>query len=591
MRVITPLATFVAAALAVTACTSGAEDTPSDSDGDAGADSGRQATPAECITTPESTDTLATGSAAGDVLALTGEIFSCAGSVVLADENAFDTAAGAQLAAALDSPLLLPHADLASELQRLAPDQIHAIGAVDVPKLDPAVDVRHLTSDEATQQAADVLGTSEQVSPAGGTPDTASLIDTVAALNSGDRVVRPAIDDAAATPSTDDATANPEPAPVAFDVDVPEVISTGLASPDEAAAVWLVDASDPAAILPIATLARAANAAIIAIDRDDLLGYSEVSERLDDYAGTPTRVIGTLPDDADWELGLLTNGHQLPGGGYEMFTDDTPHRFVAYYGHPDSTGMGVLGQQSSAAATYDAMGSLLEEYDTGDATVVPTFNVIATVAHNGGSTGRPDDLFEANRPYYVDYSVMHPPERFAEYVEMADEVDGYVVLDFQPGRNSFLYQVQQYEELLRHPRVGVALDPEWRLGSGQTHLSQIGTASAEEINETIDWLADLVREEGLPQKLVLIQQFKTSMISDREDLTDREEIALVIQMDGEGQTALSQKDDSYQAIKAGAEDAHWNWGWKNFVERDTPRPNTPEETLSKDPQPVYISYQ
>jgi hypothetical protein len=186
---------------------------------------------------------------------------------------------------------------------------------------------------------------------------------------------------------------------------------------------------------------------------------------------------------------------------------------------------------------------------------------------------------------------MHPPSRFTEYVEYAAQIDGYVTLDFQPGRNDFLYQVRQYEELLRRPNVGIALDPEWRLGPDEEHLQQIGSVSAAELNEVINYVADLVRDEGLPQKLVLLHQFRTSMITERDTLADREEVGLVIQMDGEGQGGLSVKDDTWRAITAGTENAHWRWGWKNFLERDTPRPNTPAETLSKEPQPVYVSYQ
>ena len=40
----------------------------------------------------------------------------------------------------------------------------------------------------------------------------------------------------------------------------------------------------------------------------------------------------------------------------------------------------------------------------------------------------------------------------------------YVVLDLQPGRTDFLTQAKRYEPLLALPHVGLALDPEWRLG-------------------------------------------------------------------------------------------------------------------------------
>jgi hypothetical protein len=139
--------------------------------------------------------------------------------------------------------------------------------------------------------------------------------------------------------------------------------------------------------------------------------------------------------------------------------------------------------------------------------------------------------------------------------------------------------------------VSVALDPEWRLGPNQVHLQQIGSATAAEINTVIDWLADLVREEGLPPKPLVIQQFRLAMIQDRDELIDRDEVEVVIQMDGEGQAGLGVKDETWRVITAGTEDAHWHWGWKNFFVRDNPGPNSPEDTMSKEPSPVYVSYQ
>ena len=116
------------------------------------------------------------------------------------------------------------------------------------------------------------------------------------------------------------------------------------------------------------------------------------------------------------------------------------------------------------------------------------------------------------------------------------------------------------------PFVGLALDPEWRLQPDQVHLVQAGQVTAAEVNTVVDWLADLVRDNGLPQKMILIQQFQSRMILDRETLKQRPELQMVIQMDGQGPTPT--KDDTYFFLTEGTEDAHWRWGWKNFFEMD-----------------------
>jgi hypothetical protein len=139
------------------------------------------------------------------------------------------------------------------------------------------------------------------------------------------------------------------------------------------------------------------------------------------------------------------------------------------------------------------------------------------------------------------------------------------------------------------PHVGLALDPEWRLGPNQVHLQQVGNVSAAEVNEVVTWLADLVRDNGLPQKMLLLHMFRTSMITERETLIDRPELQVVIQMDGDGTEA--QKDTTWATLREGFEDAFWRWGWKNFFDEDEPGPPTPESTMAKEPTPVYVSYQ
>jgi hypothetical protein len=163
-----------------------------------------------------------------------------------------------------------------------------------------------------------------------------------------------------------------------------------------------------------------------------------------------------------------------------------------------------------------------------------------------------------------------------------------VILDLQPGRTDFLTQAKMYEEYLKEPFVGLALDPEWRLKPDQVHLQQIGTVTAEEVNTVVDWLANLVRENNLPQKVLLLHQFRTSMLQNREDIRAPEELAVVIQMDGLGR--LQTKYNTWNVLTDGWEDHPWRWGWKNFYDEDDPTP-TPDIVLDLIPTVVMVSYQ
>ncbi|HEX9889882.1 MAG TPA: hypothetical protein VGA69_10420, partial [Nitriliruptorales bacterium] len=253
------------------------------------------------------------------------------------------------------------------------------------------------------------------------------------------------------------------------------------------------------------------------------------------------------PDTLAWQLGTVERGDVLPGGGQTLFPGKL---LVALYGHPDGGALGVLGEQGVQGAVTRAQATAAPYTElTGDV-VVPTFEIIATVASRGP---------EARG----DYSRRTPIATLRPWVEAARAAGIYVVLDLQPGRTSFLEQAAEYEELLREPHVGLALDPEWRLQPDQVHLRQIGSVDAAEVNATADWLAALVRRERLPQKLFVVHQFKLSMIRDRPALDlGHPELAAVIHVDGQGGQAA--KDETYRALTQLDPPPHVRWGWKNF---------------------------
>jgi hypothetical protein len=121
------------------------------------------------------------------------------------------------------------------------------------------------------------------------------------------------------------------------------------------------------------------------------------------------------------------------------------------------------------------------------------------------------------------------------------------------------------------------------------HRAQIGSVGIDEVNAVIGWLADLTRAQALPQKLLMVHQFRVSMISGRERLdTSHDELAVVVHADGFGTPAL--KFATWTALHA-AEPANIHWGWKNFIDEDSPT-FTPAQTMAVGPtRPVFVSYQ
>ena len=333
--------------------------------------------------------------------------------------------------------------------------------------------------------------------------------------------------------------------------------------------VWLVDPAMPSAL---AAFGNQLGVGVVAME-GDLRALPAREREMIAGAGT-VALLSDLEDDAAWQLEVVRRGEEIPGGGLLMFGEGDGRRLVAIYGHPVTSALGVLGEQGPQEGV-ERLRSIMEGYGADGSNVLPTFEIIATVASAGA--GRDGD-----------YSSETARDVIRPWIEIAADNDVYVVLDLQPGRTDFLTQAKIYEEFLRLPHVGLALDPEWRLKPDQVHLRQIGTVDAAEINRVIEWLAAIVREEALPQKLLIVHQFRFSMITNRPLIETPPELAVLIQMDGQG--SLEAKYSTWNALTLESDADQFWWGWKNFYDEDSPTA-TPDQVLALTPVPVFVSFQ
>ena len=360
--------------------------------------------------------------------------------------------------------------------------------------------------------------------------------------------------------------------------------------------------TDERSLPPLAAPGPRPSLLVLATDRSDHLAAVATARaagaRVEIVPGGDPRTwpAGSARTPAEWTLALgpafgsaerlaprlavAAAGAQLPGGGQLAFSPGPPgppgRRMIALYGHPGTPALGVLGEQDLAASVARAQALAAEYQAVVDEPVVPAFEIIATVADAG--PGRDGD-----------FSAEATVEFLRPWVDAAEAAGLYVLLDLQPGRADFPTQARRYAELLARPHVGLALDPEWRLGPDERHREQIGSVSVEEINATAGWLADLTRDRALPQKVLMIHQFRTSMIVARERLdTSRDELAVLVHADGFG--SRNDKLTTWTALHE-AEPPGIHWGWKNFYDEDRP-PFTPTETMAVGPTaPVFVSYQ
>jgi hypothetical protein len=418
---------------------------------------------------------------------------------------------------------------------------------------------------EAATRAAD-LGVPLLLTAAGTTGPGEATQAEISRLGA-QQVIAVGAASAAAPPSGPAATPADDAAPAA---DTPVAVRRG-ESLDELLVLAL---DQPVSRAAVAT-ARAAGARVLLLPDPDPRTNADVITAL---AGQPVDRVLALgdafgPDDRlRQRVATAATGVLLPGGGQVLFPG---RRMVALYGHPGSRVLGSLGEQPVEAAIARAKSVAASYQPLVGEPVVPAFEIIATVASAGaGEDG--------------DYSRESSIEHLKPWVDAAGAAGVYVVLDLQPGHTDFLTQAKRYEELLKQPHVGLALDPEWRLAPGQVHMRQIGSVSSAEVNATAAWLAELTRTHTLPQKVLMVHQFRLDMITNRAALdTSHDELKIIIHADGFGSTGA--KFNTWRALHANEPPNVW-WGWKNFYDEDRPT-FTPGQTVAVSPSPVFISYQ
>lgn len=287
----------------------------------------------------------------------------------------------------------------------------------------------------------------------------------------------------------------------------------------------------------------------------------------------PKNVIAISDDpQVSWKIDVVREGAELPGGGFGIFDGK---RYVALYGSPLTNALGVLGEQGTEETIRRAADTAAQYTDLTEDTVIPTLAIIATVA--AGSAG--DD---------GNYSNEADVEQLRPLVQAAADAGQYVILEFQPGRSDYLTQIKMYEELLAMPHVGIALDPEWRLGPDELPLTRIGHVEIAEVNEVGQYLAAFARERRLPQKLIVLHQFQVQMLRDIDQLDQsHEQIAYLIHADGQGSQGA--KAGTWATLLENAPNME-HWGWKNFYDEDVPMLD-PAGTMAVEPTPYFISYQ
>jgi hypothetical protein len=261
---------------------------------------------------------------------------------------------------------------------------------------------------------------------------------------------------------------------------------------------------------------------------------------------------------------------QLPRGGRVIFPN---YRVIAFYGAPQDKQLGELGIGTPAQVGRKLIKQAAP-YARRTRPVLPAMELIASVAANAPG---PDGLYRTQQTAQV----------INRYLHAARKLKALLVLDIQPGHADFLSEAQRLAPWLGQPDVGIALDPEWHT-PGVVPGTQIGSVTAEEINQVSDYVAGIVRASHLPQKLFLVHQFTDGMIQGKERVLPRPGLAMTFNVDGFGDRP--NKLSKYAAFTAQTRGRPFADGYKLFYHEDT-NLMKPADVMRMQPRPDLVVYE
>ena len=247
---------------------------------------------------------------------------------------------------------------------------------------------------------------------------------------------------------------------------------------------------------------------------------------------------------------------------------------LAFYGHPRSKNMGILGRYSKESLN-EKLTALASEYRTaGGRSIRKAFYIIFGTVWPGGDIG------------IIQESLLK------EYIDFAQENDLLVFIDHQIGRFTPADSIRKMLPWLKYPNVHLALDPEWRT---TRPMQEIGTVSADEINQVQRIMEDYMTENQIPgERLLVIHQFNYRMISNREKIESNfSRVRLVHCADGFGTPPVKRSSYAYNAQAANIPVK----GFKLFYNSGIPGAGydspllSPKDVFELNPRPYIVMYQ
>jgi hypothetical protein len=246
---------------------------------------------------------------------------------------------------------------------------------------------------------------------------------------------------------------------------------------------------------------------------------------------------------------------------------------VAWYGNPWSQRMGILGRLDGTALAEGLKRQAAAYAPVTRKQVMPAYELVAIVAQaQPGKDGR--------------YRRRESRQVIDRMLREARAAGFKLILDVQTGRSTVLQELSYLAPYLQEPDVYLALDPEFSMGTDGVPGKRIGQMRAEEVNDAIVVLECLQKQYDLPPKVLIVHQFTTGMLPDKEKIWTSSVLDIVLSADGFGSPAL--KRHTYSMVLR--QHSLPFTGFKLFYIQDTDMLQ-PSQVFALTPPPAVIIYQ
>jgi hypothetical protein len=194
-------------------------------------------------------------------------------------------------------------------------------------------------------------------------------------------------------------------------------------------------------------------------------------------------------------------------------------RLVSLYGA--ARGFGVIGRSSVDGAARKLKRKRDSYRRVFDKPVDGAFDLVSVIATRCGSGS-------SRCRIRVSDSVV------TSYLRRVRNLGGRLILDVQPGRSDFLWELDHLRKWLRKPDVHLAIDPEWNVGPDGRPGDTQGSVGAGKINDITRELAKIVKRHNLPEKLLVVHEFHKRSIREDAKVRERRNVDVVQNFDGIG---------------------------------------------------------